>query len=185
MKKVLVPLADGFEEIEAISIIDVLRRAGADVVIASVNGAEIVTSDRSIRILVDCRLDSIDVDEFDMIALPGGYEGAMTLAKSELPQKIIKLFHAKDKFVAAICAAPYALHTAGVLENVEFTCYPGMDLQITSGLYTENKNVVVSNKIITSRGPATALAFSLSLVESLFGMQKAKELAAGMLKTCC
>ena len=184
MKKVLVPLAKGFEEIEAVSIIDVLRRAAADVVIASVDGSECVCSSHNVRVLTDCALSAVDSSSFDMIALPGGNEGATTLAKDALPQKLIKEFHAKGKFVAAICAAPIALHAAGILQNVPYTCYPGCNTQI-GGLYTEDKNVVVSDKIITSRGPATALAFALTLVEVLFGTPKAKELAAGMLKTCC
>lgn len=184
MKKILVPLAKGFEEIEAISIIDVLRRAGAEVVVASVSGDDCVCSTHNVRVLADCALGSVDSSTFDMIALPGGNEGAMTLAKDALAQSLIKDFHAKGKFVAAICAAPIALHAAGILQNVPYTCYPGCHTQI-GGLYTEDKNVVVSDKIITSRGPATALAFALTLVEALFGTPKAKELAAGMLKTCC
>ncbi len=185
MKKVLVPLAKGFEEIEAISIIDVLRRAGAEVVVASVGGEEIVCSSHNVRVVADCTLQSIDSNAFDMIALPGGSEGANTLATAALPQKLIKDFYAKGKFVAAICAAPIALGAAGILQNVPYTCYPGCNAQIQGGHYTEDKNVVVSDKIITSRGPATALAFALTLVEALFGTPKAKELAAGMLKTCC
>ncbi len=184
-KKVLVPLARGFEEIEAISIVDVLRRADIEVLLASVHEYEIVISDRGVKIVTDLLLKDIKVDNFDMIALPGGYDGSMTLAGDELPQKIIKEFHKKDKFIAAICAAPYALHMAGVLKDAQFTCYPGMQSKISTGIYTEDKNVVVSNKIITSKGPATALAFALTLVEVLEDLPKAKKLAEAMLKQCC
>lgn len=185
MARVLVPLAKGFEEIEAISIIDVLRRAEADVLIASVSGDEVVFSDRGVRIIADCALKDVSVDSCDMIALPGGYEGSMSLAKEALAQQFIKEFYQKGKYVAAICAAPVALHHAGVLKDIAFTCYPGIQSMIDSGHYVEDKNVVVSGKVITSRGPATALAFALTLVEQLFGLPKAKELASGMLKTCC
>ncbi|RAX56721.1 hypothetical protein CCZ01_08730 [Helicobacter monodelphidis] len=184
-KSVLVPLATGFEEIEAISIIDTLRRAGANVTIASINQDLIVTSAHHVKIIADSLLKDVSTDSFDMIALPGGYDGAMSLAKEELPQQVIKEFHQKGKFVSAICAAPIALHSAGVLKGIEFTCYPGMEGLMPGGIYIDDQNVVVSGKVITSRGPATALAFGLTLVEQLFSLDKAKELAAGMLKSCC
>ena len=124
MPKMLVPLAEGFEEIEAITIIDICRRGGIDVTVAGVNGM-IVKGGQGIDVAADCLIDSVDINSYDMVTLPGGLGGTMALSESENVQSILKQMKEQDKYIGAICAAPLALHTADVL-NKDFTCYPSI-----------------------------------------------------------
>lgn len=165
MSKILIPISNGFEEIEAISIIDICRRANIEVTIAALESLE-TTGSHGIKILATHMIKDVNQEQFDMIILPGGLPNAFTLAENTYVQNLLKQFKASDKYIAAICAAPYALHTAGVL-NKNYTCYPSFEEKIKLDGYTSEQNVVIDKKVITSRGPATAMEFSLELVRIL------------------
>jgi 4-methyl-5(b-hydroxyethyl)-thiazole monophosphate biosynthesis len=164
MAKIIIPISNGFEEIEAITIIDVCRRANIEVTIAGVEDLEI-TGAHGIKIISDTNIENISSDNFDMIVLPGGLPNAFTLAENEKVQYLLKEFKEKKKKIGAICAAPYALQTAGVL-NKNFTCYPSFEKKIRLDGYHEDA-VVIDSNVITSRGPATAMSFALEIVKIL------------------
>ncbi len=167
MKRVLVPLAEGFEELEAVTIIDVLRRAGLEVVVASL-GSSPVTGSHGIRIAADTPLAALAEQDFDMIALPGGMPGAEHLKKDARISEIIRRLHGSGRPVAAICAAPMVLAAAGVLDGRRATSFPGFLGDATKTTVVGDA-VVVDRGVITSRGPGTALDFALTLVEELVG----------------
>ncbi len=175
MSKVLVPLAEGCEELEAVTIIDLLRRAGIEVVVASLKERTVICS-RGVSILAEIELNSILADEFEMIVLPGGLPGADHLMNDERIQSLLKRSIKNKKYVAAICAAPRALAAAGLLENRKATSYPGAldDMNIT-GLDYKQQAVVEDGLVITSRGPGTAMDFGLHLIEVLQGKAKRDE----------
>lgn len=178
-KKVIVPLAEGFEEIEALSIVDILRRAGVEVVMAALESLH-VKGAHGVTIVADTLLKEIDALSFDMIVLPGGMPGAMHLAQNPLLQTILKTFDSEHKAIAAICAAPLALQSAGVLKN-SYTCYPSFEQKIDHKGYSASQKVVVDENITTSQGPSTAMAFALSLVEQLLSKEAAHHLAKDLL----
>lgn len=167
MKRVLVPLAEGFEEIEAVTIIDVLRRAGIEAVVASLAGGP-VTGSHGIRIAPDTPLAALAEQEFDMIALPGGMPGAEHLRNDPRVAEIVRRTRERGRPVAAICAAPMVLAAAGVLDGRRATSFPGF-LKDAEGPTVVDEAVVVDRGVITSRGPGTALDFALTLVEELAG----------------
>jgi 4-methyl-5(b-hydroxyethyl)-thiazole monophosphate biosynthesis len=175
--RVLVPLADGFEEIEAVTIVDVLRRASIEVVTAALGDPD-VRGSHGILLRADARLDEVGAEQFDAVVLPGGMPGSKTLRDDERLRKIVQQAAGTGKLVAAICAAPIALEAAGVLAGRRATSYPGNELP--SARYVEER-VVADGSLITSRGPGTAFEFSLALVERLKGSDAANELRAGML----
>lgn len=179
MKKVLVFLADGFEEIEAISVVDVLRRADITCNMCTIN-EEYVRGTHNIIIKSDCHIDSIDVKEYDAVVLPGGLPGADNL-KDKRVEEIVKRFNEEDKIVAAICAAPETLEGFGVLENKSCTSYPGFVKNRDKVNYIEDELVVVDNNIITSRGPATATLFALEILKELGETKKSEEIKEGMM----
>ena len=178
-KKVLLPLAEGFEEIEAITIADILRRAGVEVVLVALEKLH-VKGAHGIEIVADAVICDIEADSFDMIALPGGLPGAFHLAESTILQRILQDFDTKGKAIAAICAAPYALKTAGVLKNA-YTCYPSFETKIDHAGYQREPNVVRDANITTSKGPSTSILFALSLVEQLCGEEKEAALKKALL----
>lgn len=176
MKNVLVPVARGFEEIELVSIVDILRRAGVRVVMASLDSHKRILGAHHIVIEADSVLPELDMEDFDAIALAGGYNGMQNLASNELIKLWLTTFKQEQKLIAAICASPIVLDKAGVLEG-DFTCYPGCESEINMQGKTKNAKAVVKNgNIITSAAPATAGVFALSIVEELCGKAKAKEL---------
>jgi 4-methyl-5(b-hydroxyethyl)-thiazole monophosphate biosynthesis len=177
--RVCILLADGLEEIEAITLIDVLRRAELDVTTLGVTSLE-VTGAHGVRIGADALLSEAGDTPWDLVVLPGGMPGAEHLRDSEAVRALIHDQVEAGRPVAAICAAPIALAAAGVLEGRAATCYPGFDKQLGGARYTE-QSVVVDGPVITSRGPGTALAFALHLVSELCGEQTASQLADGML----
>ncbi len=179
MAKVLLPLAEGFEEIEAVTIIDVLRRAEIEVVLASLEKKQVVGA-HAIRIQAEIHIEDIkNISDFDMIVLPGGLPGAYNLQKNENVQKLIKEFNEAKKYVGAICAAPIALREAGVLEK--YTCYPSFEEQIGKDGYTNSNNVISDKNIITSKGPATAMEFALEIVSQLISGDKSKQIRGELL----
>lgn len=181
MSKVLVPLADGFEEIEAISIIDVLNRAEIEVIVAGLDTLEVEGANTKLKVIANTLLNDVDIDSLDMIVLPGGLPGAEHLAKSDKVKSIIKTLHVKNKKVAAICAAPWALKEAGVLEGKQHTNYPGFEKFTGIEGYLDNQDVVVDKNIITSRGPATAMSFALEIVKILKGKEVYIQVKNGLL----
>ena len=183
MARVLVPLAQGCEELEAVSIIDLLRRAGVEVVTAGLNEGP-VTCSRGVVILPDTVLDEVLEDDFDMMVLPGGLPGADHLDADERVQRLLKRLSAQGKYTAAICAAPKVLASAGLLRGRTATSYPGvidaMDLEGTRYL---DQPVVTDGKVITSRGPGTAMDFALELIEQLVGAKQRQMVESSLVRS--
>lgn len=172
-------MADGFEEIEAITIIDVLRRAGAEVIVAGVENRALVGS-RKIKLVPDVSLDQIKHDEFDMIVLPGGQAGVDNLRKNATVLGLLQRLHEEKKWIGAICAAPLVLRDAGLIRELKLTSYPGFEKELQGADYAQDR-VVTDGRFITSRGPGTAMEFALKIVEVLYDRQKADELSETML----
>jgi 4-methyl-5(b-hydroxyethyl)-thiazole monophosphate biosynthesis len=172
-------LADGFEEIEALTSVDVLRRAGLDVVMVSVTGGEIVTGAHDIPVLCDKDFDNCDFRDAALLLLPGGMPGAETLSNHGGLQKLLKRAVDEGKLIAAICAAPMALGKLGLLKGKRATCYPGFESYL-EGAECTAEAVVKDGAIITGRGPGVSIPFALKVVETLLGKAKAEELSRGM-----
>ena len=183
MVKVCIPLAEGFEDIEAITLIDVIRRGGIEVVTAGV-GAEIITSTHNVKVIADTTIDKISADDFDLVVLPGGLPGATNLANSEDVKALLRSMDEKGKYVGAICAAPIALKEAGVLKD-KYTAYPGWQENIRLEGYVSNKKVVEDKNVLTSKGPATAICFGLEIVKKFAGLEVYEKLKAGLLAEFC
>ena len=186
MASALVLLAEGFEEIEAVTIIDILRRGGLEVQSAFLPdgfATNLVVGANGITVEADVPLKTVVSDEFDIVVLPGGWGGTNRLAENELAQKVIKEFKAQNKWIAAMCAAPYALHVAGVLSK-KYTCYPSVEEQIRPNDRSE-EIVVVDEKVITSQGPATAICFALEIVRQLVGQESFEAVKNGTLANYC
>ena len=182
MPKVLVIISTGFEEIEAVSIIDILRRAQVEVVIATINDILTVGAN-SIVIQANQYLKDIrNFEDFDMVVLPGGGLNTENLATSELVKEVLNKMKESNKYIGAICAAPYALHKAKVL-NKKYTCYPSFEKKIDSSTFLEDEVVVIDEKVITSKGPATAMQFALELVKILKGDDIYTQIKNGLLVT--
>ncbi|MDR0579372.1 MAG: DJ-1/PfpI family protein [Campylobacteraceae bacterium] len=179
MSKVLIPLADGFEEIEAISVVDILRRGGLDVVTAAISKKEVIGAN-NIKVIADTLFDDIQGSDFDAIVLPGGNLGYKNLAQSDKLLELLKNFDKEGKLIGAICAATYVLAKANVIKS-SYTCYPSIELEIGKPGYIDNKDVVVDANIITSRGPATAVEFTLELLKHLKDEESAKNIRKGIL----
>ncbi|MEG2789474.1 MAG: DJ-1/PfpI family protein [Romboutsia sp.] len=166
MKKILVLLADGFEEVEALTIVDVLRRGNVNCDMCSI-GSDYVKGAHNIEIKSDVNIDNINIDEYCGVALPGGLPGAYNLRDSKSVEKLVQKFNNEKKIIAAICAAPEALESFGILENKKCTSYPGFIKNKDKVNYIENQVVVEDDNIITSRGPATSIEFSLAILKKL------------------
>lgn len=185
MSKVLVPIAGGFEEIEAVSIIDILRRAEVEVLVASLDEQSVVKGANGITIVCDMDIKDVSVDSLDMIILPGGWGGTHALADDENVQSILKEMDVKGKNIAAICAAPFALNKAGVLKH-NYTCYPSVQEQIREEGYMGDKAMVVEDgNVMTSRGPGTAICFALAIVKKLKGQETYQAIKSGVLAGFC
>ena len=179
MAKVVILLADGFEEVEAVAIVDVLRRAEIEVTIAGLHDGP-VASARKVRILPDTVIDTIRTEDFDMIVLPGGQPGSDNLNDDSRVRALVGDFHTKGKLTGAICAAPYVLANAGVLGGKHATSYPTYRERLGKVVY-EERSVVEDGNVITSRGPGTALCFGLAIVARLAGNEKAQQVRQAML----
>jgi 4-methyl-5(b-hydroxyethyl)-thiazole monophosphate biosynthesis len=185
MSKVLVPIAEGFEEIEAICIIDVLRRGGVEVIIGSLDKTLPVKGAHGVIMHAERSVKGLSADELDMIVLPGGWGGTKALASDATVQALLKEMDAKGKNIGAICAAPYALEAAGVLKE-GYTCYPGIEDDLhTSGFVGDKHAVVQSGNVMTSRGPATAICFALAIVKKLVGKAVYEKVRDGLLAGYC
>ena len=180
-KKVLVILADGFEEVEALSPIDVLRRSGAAVTVAGLKPerGNLVRGAHDVWIRCDVELLDVREDRFDAIVLPGGMPGALNLHKSEMVNTLVLDTYKRGDLVCAICASPaFVLAPTGILDGRKCTCYPGCE---DSNLGFNGERVVKDGNVITSAGPGTALEFGLAISEALFGESVSQSVKAGML----
>ncbi len=179
MKKVIVFLAEGFEEIEAISIIYILRRAEISVTTVAIDKKKEVKGAHNVPIVADKLFDEVDFASYDMIVLPGGMPGAKNLQEHEGVKKQIEIFE-KNKHVGAICAAPMVLGGMSLLKGKRATCYPGFEAELIGATIT-NEEVTVDGNIITGKGPAFAIKFALQLVETLAGKATRNEVSNGLL----
>lgn len=185
MSKVLVPIATGFEEIEAVSIIDVLRRAGIEVIMGALDENMLVKGAHGIIVQCDCVITQISATQLDMIVLPGGWGATKTLASDVNVQNLLKAMNNEGKNIGAICAAPYALYMAGVLKE-GYTCYPSVEDEIkVAGYKGDESDVVQTDNIMTSRGPATAICFGLAIVKKLMGDEAYHKVRGGLLADYC
>ena len=183
MASVLVPLAQGCEELEAVTVVDLLRRAGIEVITAGLD-AQPVRASRGMTLIPDMSLDAALQLEFDMIVLPGGLPGADHLRDDPRVIDLLKKMAAADRYTAAICAAPRVLAHAGLLDGKRATSFPGaLDVDAVPGIDYQQASVVMDDKVITSRGPGTAMDFSLTLIETLVGKQQRDEVEAGLQRT--
>ncbi|MDP2833316.1 MAG: DJ-1/PfpI family protein [Pseudomonadota bacterium] len=182
MKSVLIPLAPGFEDLEAVTLSDLLRRAGIEVVIAGLH-VGLIEGSRGVRIQPDATLDEVLTRDFDMIALPGGMPGAEHLKNDARVQALLRRLGGAGKYTAAICAAPIALAQAGLLDGKRATSYPGFVEKLGLPNTTCLKDpVVVDGKVATSRGPGTAMDFALTLIELLVGKPTRDQVEAGLVR---
>lgn len=182
MTRVLVPLAQGFEELEAITIVDLLRRAEIEVCTAGLEEGP-VTASRQTTIVPDTTLDEALGMDFDMVVLPGGLPGATNLDQDDRLRALLQKMAGEGKYLGAICAAPIVLGSAGVLSGKRATSYPGFldKMDLPDVTYT-GKAVERDGKIITSRGPGTAMDFALAIIEMLEGRQKRDTVEAALLR---
>jgi protein deglycase len=178
MPKVLVPLAQGCEEIEAVTVIDILRRAGITVVSAGLDDQPVRAS-RGVTLVPDTTLDAALQHSFDMIVLPGGQPGTNNLKADQRIIALLQKMAQQGKYVTAICAAPSVLASAGLLDGKQATSFPG-SLDPYPQVMQQRTAVAEDNKLITSRGPGTAMDFALTLVERLAGKAKRQEVEAGL-----
>ena len=173
-KKVLVPIADGSEEIEAVGIIDILRRAGAEVTVASVDDLQI-TASRGVKITADCLISDCMDQTFDLIALPGGMPGAEHFRESSQLVDMLKKQREAGRLYAAICASPAVVFQPhGLLAGKKATCHPGRKDTLENKEAADSR-VVVDGNCITGQGPGSAMEFALKLVELLLGKEKMKQ----------
>ncbi|KAG5597580.1 hypothetical protein H5410_038812 [Solanum commersonii] len=181
-KKVLVPIANGTEPIEAIVPIDILRRAGAEVIVASVENQLQIEVMYGIKIVADALISDCVDTEFDLISLPGGVPGAANLGNCKILESIVKKQAENGKLYAAICAAPaVALGSWGLLKGLKATCYPSYMEELSSHAIAVESRVQKDAKVVTSRGPATSIEYAVALVEELYGKEKANEVSGPLL----
>jgi DJ-1 family protein len=180
MKKAIVLLAKGFEEVEALTVVDVLRRGGVHCITCSIDGLEEVLGSHSIHIKANNLIEKVDVDKYDTLVIPGGMPGATNLRDSEKVIELVKKFNTENKILAAICAGPIVFGKAGVLNGKKVTSYPGFEGELGEVIYCEDI-VVQDGNIITSRGPATAMHFSFKILENLVDGETVENLKEAML----
>lgn len=180
MARVLIPLAEGCEEMEAVIVTDVLRRAGIEVVAAGLTEG-IITASRDVHLVPDTLWDELTPMQFDVIILPGGMGGSEALCQHDGVQQALGEFAMHKKLIGAICAAPLALHKAGILDGRPFTCYPGIEDMMDGPVNRKDERVVDDGNLVTSQGPGTAFEFALKIVERLVGKKIAEQVAGGML----
>lgn len=182
MTNVLVPIANGSEDIEAITIIDVLRRGEVHVDVASIHDTKQVVAARGSRIEADCLITDIKEKTYDAIVLPGGMPGAANLRDSAVLIDMLEQHDIHNAILAAVCASPAVVFgTHGFVVDKQATCYPGFEEGLTGAEYIADQPVVIDDNIITGQGPAMAMAFSLAVLAQLKGYEKAQEIADGLL----
>jgi 4-methyl-5(b-hydroxyethyl)-thiazole monophosphate biosynthesis len=180
MRTALILFADGSEELEAVTVINILRRAGVEVTVAGLHEGPLSGS-RGTVLMPDATLDKALTRDYDMVVLPGGQPGTNHLKADARVLKLVRQMHEADRYVAAICAAPSVLATAGLLDGKQATSFPGA-LDAFPEVLRQPQAVVEDGKLITSRGPGTAMDFALVLVERLVGHAKRQEVEAGLVR---
>lgn len=178
--KTLVPIANGSEEMEAVIIIDTLRRAGFDVTVAGLSAGAIEAA-HGVKLVPDTTWDQVNPADFDILLLPGGFGGTVAFCEHAGVQQAIKDFNAKKKWLGCICAAALALNEAGVLEGKKFTCYPGVEEKLPAHIQPVGEVVVVDGHLITSQGPGTAFEFALKVIAECGSPNTAADVRAGLL----
>lgn len=176
MSKVCVFFADGYEEIEALTVVDLLRRAGIETDMVSVTDNKTVTGSHQVSVVMDKLLEEVRFDETDMIVLPGGMPGTKNLEACTLLMEQVEDFYKKGKYVAAICAAPSILGHKGILKGRNACSFPEFESHLEGAVVSKN-SVEISDKVITSRGMGCAIDFGLAIVAEFKGQEKADELA--------
>lgn len=174
-KRICVFLADGFEEIEGLTVVDLLRRAGADVETVSVTGEKLIHGAHGIDVMADFLFEEMEFEGTDMLVLPGGMPGTIHLGEHSGLCRLLQQYHDSEKYIAAICAAPTVFGKLGFLRGRKAVCYPGMEDGLC-GAKALKTPVAVDGHIITSRGLGTAIAFSLVLIEVLYDREKADKI---------
>mgnify|MGYP000987169613 CR=1 FL=1 len=180
MKKTAVFLADGFEEVEAFTQVDLLRRAGIEVKTVSITENKEVTGTHGIKTETDMVFDKAVLENFDGIVLPGGMPGTKHLGECKPLVSLLQRQAAANKNIAAICAAPSVLGQAGLLNGYKATCYPGFE-QFLTGATVTGDNVTVDRNITTGKGPGAAISFATAIITQIAGEEKAREVTSGML----
>lgn len=179
-KQVCVFLADGFEEIEGLTVVDLLRRAGVHVTTVSITGEYMIHGAHGIDVQADKLFDEVTYRKQDMVVLPGGMPGTLHLGEHEGVKQVLEQFCQEKKYIAAICAAPSVLGKYGMLKGRKATSYPGFEDALLGAEYVYDK-VAVDEYFITSRGMGTAIAFALKLIELLLGEEKAKKIGESII----
>lgn len=180
--RVYVMMADGFEEIEALSVVDVLRRGEVETIMVSTKNDKIVVSARNIPVIADSLIEKIKSEPEDMIVLPGGGKGVEGLYASEPLKKLLRAHYQQHGYIAAICASPTIPGRMGLLKGIKATCYPGCEEDLSGAIISQD-DVVIDRNFITSRGPGTSLAFSYKLLELIKGVEIKDKISRGMLFT--
>ncbi|SEA18486.1 4-methyl-5(b-hydroxyethyl)-thiazole monophosphate biosynthesis [Porphyromonadaceae bacterium KH3R12] len=180
MKKVALFLANGFEEIEALATVDILRRAQIPVETVSISDTKTVTGAHNVTVIADTTFQQADFSNVEVLILPGGMPGAKNLNEHEGLKELITKSNGEGKQIAAICAAPMVLGGLGLLNDKRATCYPGFETEL-AGAQTTGENVVVDSNITTGRGPGLAFEFALRLVEQIAGLKTRQEVQNGLL----
>jgi 4-methyl-5(b-hydroxyethyl)-thiazole monophosphate biosynthesis len=181
MKKVILFLAEGFEEVEALTVVDYLRRKDINVDTVSITEDNEVKGAHEIVVLADKTINDIkDIDDYDAVIIPGGLPGATNLRDNDKVIDVVKKINENGKLTAAICAGPIVLERAGIIKDKEITSYPGFEDDLKNGVYIE-QNVVRDGSIITARGPALAVDFAIEIIKYLLGEEKSEELKKDIL----
>lgn len=175
MAKVYVFIADGFEEIEGLTVVDLLRRAGIETTMVSISENVEILGAHGIVVSVDKIFEEVSFDEVDMLVLPGGMPGTKNLAKHEQLMEKVREFHLQDKWIAAICAAPSILGENDLLIGKKATCYPGFEEKLYGAEVLED-SVVKDGNIITSRGLGTAIPFAIEIIKQLLGEEEGEKI---------
>ena len=181
--KILMPLAEGFEEIEAITVIDILRRADIEVVVAGLKDG-IIEGAHKVRVQPDAGLNSVDPGGFNGLVLPGGFPGYVNLEKDDRILNMVKQMNRTGKCIAAICCAPSVLIKAGILQGKRATVSPSGKAKVAACAQYSEDRVVVDGNLVTSQSPGTAMEFALKLVEVLAGEEKMKQIKAQTIAIC-
>ena len=182
-KQICVFLADGFEEIEGLTVVDLLRRAGVKVTTVSITGAHTIHGAHGIDVQADKLFEEVNYEEQDMVVLPGGMPGTLHLGEHQGLKKVLKQFYQAEKYIAAICAAPSVLGKYDMLKGRKATSYPGFEDALQGAEYVYDE-VAVDDFVITSRGMGTAIAFSLALIEKLIDKEKADLIGKSIIYQC-
>lgn len=180
MKKIAIFFAEGFEEIEALTVVDLCRRAGIDTTMVSVTEKDMVTGSHQIAVKMDAMFEKVEFADLDMLVLPGGMPGTKNLEAHAALMEQVDAFYEAGKLVAAICAAPSIFGHRGYLKGKNACCYPGFEVAL-EGAEVISDSVAASDNVITSRGMGCAIDFSLKIIEVLCGAEKAEELAKAII----